>query len=231
MRPGQLRAHQPEKPRCSAPGSTFGHRRTGCLPMQRPQCACQRGTGPSDPAGPARPEPHTASAHLPQPLQPTDQYLCGTFGVPASFVSRRLDILGSHPAHHQCLRGLRPTAARGAERGPVDLPLAGSMPPIRRTGRMAASTVTSVLRMSVGRSPADVQLPTLIGALAPKHKEFRRLLARHEVSCWPRDRALETNTPSLMLELTQASGKSAVRLRGCSAARRWGGVAWACWRR
>jgi len=34
------------------------------------------------------------SARLPRLLQPTAQHLCGTFGVPAFFVSRRRDILG-----------------------------------------------------------------------------------------------------------------------------------------
>ncbi|GAV37827.1 MmyB family transcriptional regulator [Streptomyces acidiscabies] len=34
------------------------------------------------------------SAPLPQLLQPTAQHLRGTLGVPAFFVSRRLDILG-----------------------------------------------------------------------------------------------------------------------------------------
>jgi hypothetical protein len=33
-------------------------------------------------------------AHLPQLLQPATQHRRGTLGVPAFFVSRRLDILG-----------------------------------------------------------------------------------------------------------------------------------------
>jgi transcriptional regulator with XRE-family HTH domain len=73
----------------------------------------------------AQPDRNRTPRTVPPPprLRPTVQHLLDTLGVPAYVVSRRLDILGWNRL-----------AARGAERGPADLPLARSARSVRRTG-------------------------------------------------------------------------------------------------
>ncbi|WP_149825842.1 helix-turn-helix domain-containing protein [Streptomyces tailanensis] len=132
----------------------------------------------------AQPDRQSATQTVPTPqrLRPSIQHLLDTLGVPAYVVSRRLDILGWN-------------RLAAAVFGDWDrLP-----PEERNTARLiflspeardrfadpdrTALRIAGVLRMNAGKSPGDPYLSSLIEELSQKSEEFRRLWARHEVSC------------------------------------------------
>lgn len=124
----------------------------------------------------------TQAAPPPQPLRPSVQHLLDALGVPAYVVSRRLDILGWNrlaTAVFGDWDGL-PLEERNVARLVFLSPEARDRfaDPARR-----AVQVAGVLRMNAGKSPGDAYLSSLIQELTQSSEEFRRLWARHEVSC------------------------------------------------
>ncbi|UOB08275.1 helix-turn-helix transcriptional regulator [Streptomyces sp. HP-A2021] len=122
------------------------------------------------------------AAPPPQRLRPSVQHLLEALGVPAYVVSRRLDILGWNrlaTAVFGDWDGLPPEQLNVAR-------LIFLSPEARdRFADPAGAAVKTagVLRMNAGKSPGDAYLSSLIQELTQSSEEFRRLWARHEVSC------------------------------------------------
>ncbi|MFJ8470109.1 helix-turn-helix domain-containing protein [Streptomyces swartbergensis] len=132
----------------------------------------------------AQPERQSATQDVPPPqrLRPSVQHLLDTLGVPAYVVDRRLDILGWN----------RLAAAVFGDWGQLS-------PEERNVARLiflspearerfaeparTAQRIAAVVRMNAGKSPGDAHFTSLIEELSRKSEEFRRLWARHEVSC------------------------------------------------
>ncbi|KOG31561.1 helix-turn-helix domain-containing protein [Streptomyces resistomycificus] len=129
----------------------------------------------------AQPE-RTQAAPPPQQLRPTVRNLLDALGVPAYVVSRRMDILGWNRLA---------TAVFGdwAQLPPEERNLARLifLSPATRDRfadpDRAAVRAAGALRMNAGKSPGDSHLSSLIHELSQRSEEFRRLWARHEVSC------------------------------------------------
>jgi transcriptional regulator with XRE-family HTH domain len=125
----------------------------------------------------------TAPAEAPpQRLRPTVQHLLDTLGVPVYVVSRRLDILGWNRLASAVFGdwGRLPPEERSTAR----LIFLSS----EARDRFAdpdhrALRIAGVLRRNAGKSPGDPYLSSLIEELSQKSEVFRRLWARHEVSC------------------------------------------------
>ncbi|MDX3641184.1 hypothetical protein [Streptomyces sp. MB09-02B] len=102
--------------------------------------------------------------------------------MPAFVVSRRLDILGWNRLATVVFGDWTqlPPGERNVARQVFLSPETRDR--FAEPDRMAAK-VAGVLRMNTGKSPDDVQLSSLIRELSQKSEEFRRLWARHEVSC------------------------------------------------
>jgi transcriptional regulator with XRE-family HTH domain len=122
------------------------------------------------------------AASPPQRLRPTVQNLLDTLGVPAYVVTRRLDILGWNrlatvvfgdwarlPPEERNVARLIFLSAEARDR-------------FAEPDRTAAK-VAGVLRRNAGKSPEDAHISSLIRELSQKSEQFRRLWARHEVSC------------------------------------------------
>ncbi|MDW8803612.1 helix-turn-helix transcriptional regulator [Streptomyces scabiei] len=132
----------------------------------------------------AQPERQSATQAVPTPqrLRPGVQRLLDALGVPGYVVSRRLDVLGWN----------RLAAAVFGDWGRLP-------PEERNTARLiflssearerfadphrTALEIVGVLRMNAGKSPGDSYLSSLIEELSHKSDEFRRMWARHDVSC------------------------------------------------
>ncbi|MBC9728782.1 helix-turn-helix domain-containing protein [Streptomyces sp. TRM68367] len=132
----------------------------------------------------AQPERQSTAqaAAAPRQLGPSVQHLLHGLGVPAFVVSRRLDILGWNRLAAAVFGdwALLPPEERNVAR------LAFLSPETR--DRFAepdrtALRIAGVLRLNAGKSPRDSYLSSLIQELSQKSEEFRRLWARHEVSC------------------------------------------------
>ncbi|AMW08985.1 transcriptional regulator [Streptomyces qaidamensis] len=124
----------------------------------------------------------TQAAPPPQRLRPSVQHLLDTLGVPAYVVSRRMDILGWNRLAAVLFGDWAqlPPEERNVAR------LAFLSPEARdrfADPERVALRVVGALRMNAGKSPADSHLSSLIQELSQKSGEFRRLWARHEVSC------------------------------------------------
>ncbi|KUO15391.1 helix-turn-helix domain-containing protein [Streptomyces dysideae] len=124
----------------------------------------------------------TQAAPRPQRLRPTLQHLLDTLGVPAYAVDRRMDIVGWN-------RLAAAVFGDWAQLPPEERNVARLtfLSPEARD-RFAdpegvALRVAGVLRMNAGKSPDDSHFSSLIQELSQKSEEFRRLWARHEVSC------------------------------------------------
>ncbi|MGW0732118.1 helix-turn-helix domain-containing protein [Streptomyces sp. NPDC002851] len=132
----------------------------------------------------AQPERQSATQAVlpPRRLRPSVQHLLDGLGVPAYVVGRRLDILGWN-------RLAAAVFGDWALLPPEECNLARLIflsPEMR--DRFAdpdrlALRVAGVLRMNAGKSPGDSYLSSLIQELSQTSEEFRRLWARHEVSC------------------------------------------------
>ncbi|MFF5372754.1 helix-turn-helix domain-containing protein [Streptomyces sp. NPDC013187] len=124
----------------------------------------------------------TQAVPPPQRLRPTVQHLLDTLGVPAYVVSRRLDILGWNRLATAVFGdwGRLPPEERNTARLTFLSPEARARyaDPERR-----ALEVAGALRMNAGKSPDDAHFSSLVQELSEKSEEFRRLWARHEVSC------------------------------------------------
>ncbi|GAA2633476.1 helix-turn-helix transcriptional regulator [Streptomyces vastus] len=118
----------------------------------------------------------------PQRLRPTVQHLLDALGVPAYVVSRRMDILGWNRLAAAVFGdwGRLPSAERNVARL---IFLSSAMRDRFSDPADAALKVAGVLRINAGKSPGDPHLASLIQELSQKSEEFRRLWARHEVSC------------------------------------------------
>ncbi|WP_045297237.1 MULTISPECIES: helix-turn-helix domain-containing protein [Streptomyces] len=124
----------------------------------------------------------TRAAPPPQRLRLSVQHLLDTLGVPAYVVSRRMDILGWNRLAAALFGDWAqlPPEERNVAR------LAFLSPEARdrfADPERVALSVAGALRMNAGKSPADAHLSSLIQELSQKSEEFRRLWARHEVSC------------------------------------------------
>jgi transcriptional regulator with XRE-family HTH domain len=124
----------------------------------------------------------TQTAPPPQGLRPTVQHLLDTLGVPAYVVSRRMDILGWNRLATAVFGDWDrlPPEERNVARLIFLSPEARSrfVDP-----ECVALRVAGVLRMNAGKSPDDPHFSSLIEELSQKSEEFRRVWARHEVSC------------------------------------------------
>jgi transcriptional regulator with XRE-family HTH domain len=124
----------------------------------------------------------TRTAPPPQRLRPTVQHLLDTLGVPAYAVGRRMDILGWNRLAAVVFGDWAqlPPEERNVAR------LAFLSPEARSRfadPERVALRVAGVLRMNAGKSPGDAHFSDLIQELSHKSEEFRRLWARHDVSC------------------------------------------------
>ncbi|MER7404765.1 helix-turn-helix transcriptional regulator [Streptomyces sp. NPDC000070] len=132
----------------------------------------------------AQPERQSTAqdAAPPQQLRPTVQHLLDTLGVPAYVVSRRLDILGWNRLATAVFGDWAqlPPEERNVARLIFLSPEASDR--FAHPDRMALK-VAGVLRINAGKSPQDSHLSSLIQELSQKSEDFRRLWARHEVSC------------------------------------------------
>ncbi|MFE7901040.1 helix-turn-helix domain-containing protein [Streptomyces sp. NPDC057424] len=132
-------------------------------------------------ARPDRNSPAQAAAPA-QRLRPGIRHLLDALGVPAYVVDRRMDILGWNRLAVAVFGdwGQLPPGERNAARLIFLSPETRERfaDPVR-----AALTVAGALRMNAGKSPADPHFSSLIQELSQKSGEFRRLWARHEVSC------------------------------------------------
>ncbi|WLW53451.1 helix-turn-helix domain-containing protein [Streptomyces sp. YU58] len=132
----------------------------------------------------AQPERLGATPAVPPPprLRPTVQQLLDTIGVPAYVVSRRLDVLGWNRLAAAVFGdwGRLPPEERNMARLIFLSPEARDR--FAHPDRVAMR-VAGVVRMNAGKSPGDSYLASLIDELSQKSEEFRRLWARHEVSC------------------------------------------------
>jgi transcriptional regulator with XRE-family HTH domain len=122
------------------------------------------------------------AAPPPQRLRPTVQNLLDTLGVPAYVVTRRLDILGWNRLATAVFGDWAqlPPGERNVARLIFLSPDARDR--FAEPDRMAGK-VAGVLRRNAGKSPEDAHLSSLIRELSQSSEEFRRLWARHEVSC------------------------------------------------
>ena len=132
----------------------------------------------------AQPERQSATPAAPPPqrLRAGVRHLLDALGVPAYVVDRRLDILGWNRLATAVFGdwGLLPPAERNVAR------LAFLSPEARERFADPDSTALEVaraLRMNAGKSPGDPHFSSLIRELSHRSEEFRRLWARHEVSC------------------------------------------------
>ncbi|QNP68686.1 helix-turn-helix transcriptional regulator [Streptomyces roseirectus] len=124
----------------------------------------------------------TTAAPEPSGLRPSVRHLLDTVGTPAFVVDRRMDVLGWNRLAAAVFgdpRRLAPEERNVAR-------LAFLSPEMR--GRFAdpscmARRIAAVLRMNAGKSPEDAHFAALIGELSDRSEEFRRLWARHDVSC------------------------------------------------
>ncbi|MEU1553773.1 helix-turn-helix transcriptional regulator [Streptomyces scabiei] len=132
----------------------------------------------------AQPERRSEPQAGPSPrgVRPSVQHLLDALGVPAYVVDRGLNILAWNRLATAVFGdwGLLPPEERNTAR------LAFLSSEARK--RFAdpegtASRIARVLRMNAGKSPGDPQLSSLLPELSQKSEEFRRLWARHEVSC------------------------------------------------
>jgi transcriptional regulator with XRE-family HTH domain len=132
----------------------------------------------------AQPDRNRTPRTVPPPprLRPTVQHLLDTLGVPAYVVSRRLDILGWNRLAAVVFGDWAqlPPEERNVARQIFLSPEARDR--FAEPDRTAAK-VAGALRMNAGKSPHDGHLSSLVRELSQKSEEFRRLWARHEVSC------------------------------------------------
>ncbi|MEU6912573.1 helix-turn-helix domain-containing protein [Streptomyces olindensis] len=132
----------------------------------------------------AQPERQSATQAVPpsQPLRPSVRHLLDALGVPAYVVDRRLNILGWNRLATVVFGDwgrLRPEERNVAR-------LAFLSPEARERFADPDSTterIAGVVRMNAGKSPGDPHFSSLIEELSQQSEEFRRLWARHEVSC------------------------------------------------
>ncbi|MET9815923.1 MULTISPECIES: helix-turn-helix transcriptional regulator [unclassified Streptomyces] len=132
----------------------------------------------------AQPERQSATPAAPpqQQLRPSVQHLLDTLGVPAYVVDRRLDILGWNRLAAAVFGdwGQLPPEERNVAR------LIFLSPEARERFAEPARTaqrIAGIVRMNAGKSPGDAHFTSLIEELSRESEEFRRLWARHEVSC------------------------------------------------
>ncbi|MDF3140641.1 MULTISPECIES: helix-turn-helix transcriptional regulator [unclassified Streptomyces] len=122
------------------------------------------------------------AAPPPQRLRPSVQHLLDGLGVPAYVVSRRLDILGWNRLAATVFGDWAQLMPE--ERNIVRLIFLSPETRDRFADpERTALTAVGALRMNAGKSPEDSYLSSLFEELSQKSEEFRRLWARHEVSC------------------------------------------------
>ncbi|WP_405892413.1 helix-turn-helix transcriptional regulator [Streptomyces sp. NBC_00104] len=131
----------------------------------------------------ARPELHGNRQALPQRLRPGVQQLLDALdGVPAYICGRRLDILGWNRLATTVFGDWSrlPPRERNLSRLVFLSPAARD-----RFADLEAKMldIVSILRVDAGTHPEDTELAALIGELAEKSNDFRRLWARHHVRC------------------------------------------------